>query len=183
MKDLLNSLKKSFRDKEYRHGYVDEFLNANIATQIKVLREQRGWSQKELAKRAGMLQPRISILENVDYSSWSISALRKIAEAFDLTLCVSFESFGRRVQDIFSLKRENLERPSFDEDDFFEQTIENVEARTDREAYQKLPTEIASEIAITLRSNLIDQQNNVITIGRANGSAYYYDDARSAANG
>lgn len=104
---------KAFRDKQYRHAYVDDFLNASIATQIKVLREQRGWSQKELADRADMLQPRISILEDINYSSWSIKILRKIAEAFDLTLCVSFESFGKRVKDIEGFSRKALEKTSF----------------------------------------------------------------------
>jgi len=62
MNDLPKTLKQPFQDKDYRHGYVDEFLNASIATQIKVLREQRGWTQKELADYAGMMQPRISAI-------------------------------------------------------------------------------------------------------------------------
>ena len=119
MQDLVNSLRKSFRDKEYRHGYVDDFLNASIATQIKTLREQRRWNQQELAKQAGMLQPRISVMENINYSSWSIKVLRKLAEAFDLTLCVSFEGFGRRVGDIERFSWQALERNSFDDDPFF----------------------------------------------------------------
>uniref|UniRef100_A0A6M3IH09 Putative DNA binding, helix-turn-helix domain containing protein n=1 Tax=viral metagenome TaxID=1070528 RepID=A0A6M3IH09_9ZZZZ len=115
MNGLVKSLKRAFRDKQYRHGYVDDFLNVSIATQIKVLREQCGWSQKELADQAGMLQPRISVLENINYSSWSIKVLKKIAEAFDLTLCVSFESFGRRVKDIEKFGRKELERNSFND--------------------------------------------------------------------
>jgi len=119
MSDLANRLKQSFKDKDYRHGYVDEFLNSSIATQIKVLREKHEWSQKELAKHAHMKQPRISLMENVNYSSWSINVLRKLAEAFDLTLCVSFESFGKRLADIERFSREALERPSFKEDPVF----------------------------------------------------------------
>ncbi len=117
------TLRQSFRDKEYRHGYVDEFLNAYIATQIKVLREQHGWSQTELGEHAGMMQPRISVMENVNYSSWSIKILRKIAEAFDLTLCVSFESFGRRIEDIERFGRKVLERDFFDNDPYFKEQL------------------------------------------------------------
>jgi transcriptional regulator with XRE-family HTH domain len=119
MSDLASSLKQGFKDKDYRHGYADEFLNSSIATQIKVLREQHGWSQKELAKHAQMKQPRISVMENVNYSSWSINILRKLAEAFDLTLCVSFESFGKRLADIERFSREALERFSFEDDPVF----------------------------------------------------------------
>jgi transcriptional regulator with XRE-family HTH domain len=119
MSDLTKNLKPAFRDKDYRHGYADEFLNSSIATQLKVLREQRNWSQEELARRAEMLQPRISVMENVNYSSWSINTLRKLAEAFDLTLSVSFEGFGQRLVDIERFNRESLERFSFDEDPIF----------------------------------------------------------------
>src|SRR5208337_164435 len=118
-KGMKDSLKQAFKDKDYRHGYADEFLNASIATQIKVLREQRGWTQKELAEHAGMMQPRISVMENVNYSSWSINILRELAEAFDLTLRVSFESFGTRLNDIEQFGRKSLERPSFDDDPCF----------------------------------------------------------------
>jgi len=124
MNNSANPLKQSFRDKDYRHGYVDEFLNACIATQIKVLREQRGWSQKELACQAEMKQPRISVMENVNYSSWSIKILRKLAEAFDLTLRVSFESFSTRVADIDKFSRKNLERCSFEDDPYFHEEID-----------------------------------------------------------
>ncbi|MHB8131972.1 MAG: helix-turn-helix transcriptional regulator [Mobilitalea sp.] len=119
MSDLLDKLKISFKDKDYRHGYVDEFLNVSIATQIKVLREQRDWKQEDLAKYAQMKQPRISVMENVNYSSWSINTLRKLAETFDLTLRVSFVSFGERLKDIDRLNRKTLECPSFEDDPVF----------------------------------------------------------------
>ncbi|MGB7910641.1 MAG: helix-turn-helix transcriptional regulator [Desulfobaccales bacterium] len=119
--DLIYKVKEAFKSKEYRHAYVDEFLNVSIATQIKVLREQRGreWSQKDLADKVGMKQPRISVMENVNYSSWSINTLRKLAKAFDLTLRVSFESFGERIKEIDQFNREALERASFEEDPYF----------------------------------------------------------------
>ena len=117
--DLVNKIKNSFKSEDYRHGYVDEFLNVSIATQIKVLREQRKWGQKELADKVGMKQPRISVMENVNYSSWSINTLRKLAEAFDLTLRVSFESFGNRIKEIEQINRKALERFSFKDDPVF----------------------------------------------------------------
>jgi hypothetical protein len=66
-----------------------------------------------------MKQTRVSLLENVGYSSWSISTLKRFAKAFDLTLRVSFESFGSRLSDINRFSREGLERFSFDEDPAF----------------------------------------------------------------
>jgi len=145
MNDSTNPMNTAFKDKDYRHGYVDEFLNASIATQIKVLREQRCWGQKELGEHAGgMMQPRISVMENVNYSSWSIKILRKLAEAFDLTLRVSFESFGTRVKDIEKFSRKNLERCSFDKDPYFqEESVETV-ITADRGKILELPVQKAS---------------------------------------
>ncbi|MFA5300955.1 MAG: XRE family transcriptional regulator [Lutibacter sp.] len=125
MNDLTRDLKQSFHDKEYRHGYVDDFLDMSIATQIKVLREQRSWTQADLAKAAGMLQPRISAMENVNYSSWSIKILRRIAESLDLTLKVSFESFGDRIRDIDYFSRKNLEKCSFKDDPYFKEQVKD----------------------------------------------------------
>jgi len=124
MSGLHNRLQKEFKDKEYAHAYVDEFLNASIATQIKVLREQRKWDQKELATKSGMKQPRISLLENINYSMWSISTLKKLAEAFDVTLKVSFESFSIRINDIDNFNRESLERLSRMDDLSFSEQAE-----------------------------------------------------------
>lgn len=126
--DLVNKIKNSFISKEYRHAYVDEFLNLSIATQIKVLREQRKWGQKKLSDEVGMKQPRISVMENVNYSSWSINTLRKLAMAFDLTLRVSFESFGSRVKEIEQFNRKGLERFSFKDDPVFAEAEAEAEA-------------------------------------------------------
>jgi transcriptional regulator with XRE-family HTH domain len=105
-------LKIDLADKEFAHSYVDEFLNLMIATQLKVLREQRVLTQEQLAQLAGMKQERISVLENVNYSSWSINTLRKLAHALDVTLKVSFETFGSRLAEMKSITRQSLERIS-----------------------------------------------------------------------
>ena len=117
-----DDLKKAFLRKEYRHVYSEEFLNNSIATQIKVLREQRGWNQDELAEKAGMKQSAISRLEDVNYFSWNVKTLQRLAEAFDLTLRISFEGFGERLDDILEFSRESLERPSFDDDPAFKES-------------------------------------------------------------
>ncbi|MGI9107944.1 MAG: helix-turn-helix domain-containing protein [Pyrinomonadaceae bacterium] len=126
MSELTETLREEFKDKETRHVYCDEFLNSSIATQIKVLREQRKWTQRELAESAGMRQERISVLEDVNYSSWTINVLRRLAEAFDLTLTVKFESFGEKLFAIEDMSRETLEKPSFDEDPMFQQNVSST---------------------------------------------------------
>jgi len=118
------NLREEFKDKEFAHAYADEFLNVYIATQIKVLREQHKLSQEELAELTGMKQERISVLENVDYSSWSINTLRKLAKAFDVTLRVTFETFGRGVSEMKNLNRLALERVSREQEIEWEEKAE-----------------------------------------------------------
>ena len=110
MNELREELRQDFQDEEYAHTYVDDFLNAEIATQIKVLREQRALTQQQLADLTGMAQPRLSLLEDVNYGSWSIKTLKKLARAFDVTLKVSFETFGARIGDIVNFNRAALQR-------------------------------------------------------------------------
>jgi len=121
MSELSNNLREQFHDPDFRHIYADESLNSYIATQIKVLREQRGLTQTSLAKAAGMAQPRIAVLEDINYSAWSINTLRRLAKAFDLRLCVKFETFSSLIPEIEGLTRESLQRKSFDQDAWFHQ--------------------------------------------------------------
>jgi len=114
-----NNLREEFKDKDYRHGYADESLSTYIATQIKVLREQRKLTQKELGEATGMAQPRIHLLENINYSAWSINTLRRLAKAFDLRLSVKFETFSSLILEVASFSRAVLERKPFDEDPWF----------------------------------------------------------------
>jgi transcriptional regulator with XRE-family HTH domain len=140
--------------KEYRHAYADENLNATIATQIKVLREQRDWKQEDLAKEAGMKQPMISRYENVNYSSWSINTLKKLAEAFDVYLDVRFRSFRELVDLADHFSREILQVPKFAEDPYFFETVEEA-AKEDKNLSP--PEEVASTAKPSLPESVMRQ--------------------------
>jgi transcriptional regulator with XRE-family HTH domain len=114
--ELTAALRRSFRDEEYRYGYVESFLDAFIAAQLRALRSQRGWEQEDLAKRMGTKQSAISRLENVNYSSWSISTLKRLARVFGVRLKVSFEEFATLPTDIENFNTCALERRSFEHD-------------------------------------------------------------------
>lgn len=107
-------------DKEYRHAYAEESQNLSIATQIKVMREQRGITQQALAEKSGMKQSMISRYEDVNYSSWSINTLRKLSKALDVDLEVRFRSFREMVESVDNFNRAALQVPAFTEDPFFE---------------------------------------------------------------
>src|SRR5512139_1203347 len=100
MSQFVERLTKEFADKDYAHAYMESHTSSRIATQIKVLREQRGLTQAELAELSNMKQERICALEDVDYDAWTIKTLRKLARAFDTHLQVSFIPFSRGILDV-----------------------------------------------------------------------------------
>jgi transcriptional regulator with XRE-family HTH domain len=113
MSELVDKLRPEFQDKEYRDAYAEECLNTMIATQIKVLREQRKMTQGQVAEATGMMQPRVAVLEDSSYENWSVNTLKRFARAFDVALSVKFETFSTLVEDFEGLSRESLQRPAF----------------------------------------------------------------------
>jgi transcriptional regulator with XRE-family HTH domain len=119
-----------FQDKEARYGYMDEYLDSYLGMQIRVLREGRGWTQTELGDRADMKQARISLLESMNYSDWSLDVLRRLAKAYDLRLVVKFEDFGSFLPEYFDeFDRQGLTRRPFEKDVVFSKKVRNS-ART-----------------------------------------------------
>lgn len=118
MNSLFEELRSDpdMRDFEYRHAWAEAHLNSMIAMQIKTIREQREWNQARLAVETQMAQPRISLLEDVNYSAWSVSTLKRIARAYDLRLNVSFEEFGSLAEELGKAGRNAFERRPFTQD-------------------------------------------------------------------
>lgn len=116
MSDISKSLRSELRDPEYSEGYAESFLNSYIATQIKVIREQRGLKQGELGKKIGTTQTAISRIENVNYSGWNTKTLKKLARAFGVRLRISFETYGTLPDEVVSFNRETLKRDEREND-------------------------------------------------------------------
>jgi transcriptional regulator with XRE-family HTH domain len=119
MSELVDKLRSEFQNEDYRHSYAEECVNTMIATQIKVLREERIMTQSSLAQKAEMAQPRLSVMESADYSNWSVNTLKRLARAFDLALSVKFEAFSEVILDFEEMSKDTLSRPSFKEDPMF----------------------------------------------------------------
>lgn len=119
MSEYQSNLEEEFQDEEYRYAYAEDYLNTRIATQIKVLREQRAMTQQGLAEKIGTKQAGVSRLESVNYSSWKTQTLRKIARALGVRLSITFETFGTLLGEAARFSRESLEKPDFANDPVF----------------------------------------------------------------
>ena len=111
------SLSKSpeIRDKEYRHGLVAAQIDIDLPLQLKALRNQRGWSQPELAQRTGMKQPRFPLMEKPG-ARFTIETLRRLAEAFDVALIVRFAPFSELLEWSEGFNPDKFRVPAFEEE-------------------------------------------------------------------
>lgn len=136
--EIDRALLEEFHDPDVREVYCEEFLNAKIATQIKVLREQRGWTQEQLAEHAQMKQERVAVLENINYESWTLNVLRRFAKAYDLTLDLEFKEFGEFLKGLDNFSREAFEKRSFQKDPVFQKGSAANVFRSDKFAKEKV---------------------------------------------
>jgi transcriptional regulator with XRE-family HTH domain len=146
---LSEILKEELQDEDYRYAYDEEFANSRMATQIKVIREQQGLRQVELAELAEMKQSRISALEDVNYNSWSVSTLRRLARALGVRFAFGFESWGELLPEVDGFGRKALERPKFEDDLAFKSASSKAEGADEQPAIDEF--EVAAAAATPAR--------------------------------
>ncbi len=105
-----------FNNPEYRKAFVSSRIDNGLAFQIRVMRQGKGWSQAEFAKKLGTSQNAVFRMENPAYGKQSLTTLKKIAEIFDVGLTVRFISFSQLVDLTTSMSTEDVLVPSFAED-------------------------------------------------------------------
>lgn len=92
------TIERISKSKRHRAAFVSSQISIGIPFQIRALRKHRKWDQKRLALEAGMLQPRISLMERPGYSNLSLDTLKKLAAAFDVALVVKFAPWGELIR-------------------------------------------------------------------------------------
>ena len=116
---------ESLQNKVYRDAYAAEFITAGVPFQIRANRQARGWTQKELGRRAEMKQGYICRLENPDSGMPNLETLKRLASAFDVALVVRFIPFSELVDWTTGLDFGSLEVEPFESDRGF-QRMTNV---------------------------------------------------------
>lgn len=102
------------RNPKARRAYVEAEVASGLAHQIRAMRTQRGWTQKDLADKLGTTQAAVSRLEDASYGRQSIKTLLDVSAAFDVAVQVRFVSFVRLLQKTRTVYREQLEIEPFD---------------------------------------------------------------------
>lgn len=101
---------------EVRGAFVRSHLANGIASQLRTLREHRGWSQSDLAKRLSTSQAVVSRLEDPSYGKFSVKTLLQIATAFDVALLVRFVSFSTHISQTWDTTAGALTAYSYEEE-------------------------------------------------------------------
>ncbi len=90
MSDLTKYIEKRNKvNKNFKKMVENEFENIKLGKMIKDLRENKGMTQDELAKKLRTTKSAISRLEN-HTENIRLSTLEKIAEIFDKKLNINF---------------------------------------------------------------------------------------------
>ncbi len=83
-------LREELKDPEFREQYEGERQALQLAIEIAALRERKGLSQQDLAKRMGTSQQAISRIESGQYEGFTLKTLEKIAEATGMKVKIDF---------------------------------------------------------------------------------------------
>jgi DNA-binding XRE family transcriptional regulator len=89
-------LARRLSDPIFRELYEQSRQQVRLAIQIREVRESRGWTQAELARRIGTSQPAIARLESGEYDGYTVGILRRIAQATSARLQIRLEPRQRR---------------------------------------------------------------------------------------
>jgi len=99
-----------------RHAFAEAEAATSLAHQIRVLRSQRGWSQKDLARLLGTTQAAVSRLEDPSYGRISFKTIVQLARVFDVAPTVRFVSTVQLLRERWSVRQQDLEVPSFEDE-------------------------------------------------------------------
>ena len=110
------SLHRKLADPKFREAFVSSRIAQTLATQVRLLRQNKEMTQKDLARELGTSQNAIYRLENPRYGKPNISTLRKIASYFDVGLIVRFAPFSEIADWAANLSEDSIKVPDFAHD-------------------------------------------------------------------
>lgn len=110
---LLDRLK---RGKKQRAEHLRNQIRIFIPHQIRMMRDQRGWTQKQLGDEAGKPQNVVSRLEDPAYASFTLKTLLELADAFDVALLVKFVPYSRYLDEFSDRSPDAISATSFDDE-------------------------------------------------------------------
>lgn len=95
MTRLNDVLKQKMRDPEFREAFEEFEQEFQIAEQLTALRKEKGYTQKELAKKAHTSQSAIARFESGQHKNLTLAFLHRVSHALGLTPEIRFRNTSR----------------------------------------------------------------------------------------
>lgn len=112
-------MEKSFlalKSNKAREAYVEAELVNGLAHQIRIIRQQRGWTQKQLALKLGTTQTTVSRLEDPSYGRYTIRTLLSLGKVLDVALFVRYMPFSKFMPATWNTRPENFEAIGYEDE-------------------------------------------------------------------
>jgi transcriptional regulator with XRE-family HTH domain len=116
---LSKSMEKTFlalKNRKSREAYVEAELVNGLAHQIRILRQQRGWTQTQLAAKMGTTQTTVSRLEDPSYGRYTMRTLLALCRVFDVAFFVRFMPFSKFVSATWDTRPEHFEAATYEDE-------------------------------------------------------------------
>lgn len=104
------------RNHEVRHARIEAEAANYIASQIRVIRQQRGMTQAALAKKLKTTQTAVSRLEDPSYGRYSVQLLLAVGKALDVALLVKYVPFNKLLTETHVVREETFALESIEEE-------------------------------------------------------------------
>jgi len=127
-----NNTLDTFKDKDFRDGFMQTIVRSRIAYQLRHIRESFGLSQSQLAKKIGTSQSVVSRLESTDYGRMTVQTLLDVASSLDIALSVRFVSYPEFLNTDADLSEEALKTETI------HQSVEAKAEKNDSSTYPSL---------------------------------------------
>jgi transcriptional regulator with XRE-family HTH domain len=100
-------------EKAMRDAYLEAQTRTKLAQQIRALRVQRGWQQRELGHLMGKPQGNVARLEDREIARYTLTTLFELAAVFDIGFVAKFVTYEDFLRDTDNLNEEALKVRSF----------------------------------------------------------------------
>lgn len=107
------SLKPQWSDREYREAYLEASIEQGVAWQIRINRQKRNLTQKDLAKALNTRQSAISRLEDPEHGAYNLKTLIDIANAFDCALSIKYIPYSMLAAESYKLSEGDQFAPPY----------------------------------------------------------------------